>query len=176
LLGASTDVGLPDGVNFGLVVRPLAWLRVGVAAGTNSASVGGRGGVTFIPYAFGRFSPSATLELGHYRMAQVNGLVGAVFGVPGSLRDYMQRLGYTYYNANLGIEFCAGRLIAFVHGGMTIVHGTATNTDPVYLDPAANEDPAVRAASARATLKESANIRAISPAAKVGIIFMFGGP
>lgn len=170
-LGVSTDVGLPDGLNFGLIVRPLTWLRLGAAAGTNSASVGGRGGVTFLPVSFGRFSPSATIELGHYRMAQVNGLVGAAMGVPSWLQDYMQRFGYTYYNANLGIEFGSRRFIVLLQGGLTVLRGTATNTEPIYLDPTAT-----RSVSARAELKQDASIRALSPAAKAGVIFMFGGP
>jgi hypothetical protein len=175
-LGVSTDLGVPDGLNFGLVVRAASWLRLNAAAGTNSASVGGRGGATFIPFTFGRFSPTATLELGHYRMAAVNSIVGAVLGVPTWLQDYLQRFGYTYYNANLGIEFGTRRFIAFIHGGLTVVHGTASNTDPIYLDSIASADPAAHSNSARAALKQDASIRAVSPAAKAGIIFMFGGP
>lgn len=173
LLGIATDVGLPDGANLGLVLRPTPWIRVNASGGTNSASLGFRGGFTAIPYWFWHVGPSVTFEAGYFRVGNVNGILRSFFQVPAWMRDYVQQAGYTYYNAQLGIEFGRRNITGFIHAGASYIDGTVRTPHAVTIAPApgtTSTDPA------QFILGQDAKVTVYTFSAKAGLIVYFGGP
>jgi hypothetical protein len=173
LLGVTTDVGLPDGANLGLVLRPSSWIRVNASGGTNSASLGFRGGFTAIPYWFWHVGPSVTFEAGYFRVGNVNGVLRTFFQVPAWMKDYAQQAGYTYYNAHLGIEFGRRNITGFIHAGGSYIDGTVRTPHSVTIAPApgtTSTDPA------QFILGQDAKVTVLTFSAKVGLIVYFGRP
>jgi hypothetical protein len=172
LFGLATDLGLPDGANLGLVVRPASWIRLHGAGGTNSANVGFRGGVTAIPFWLWHFGPSLTIEAGFCRMGAVNSVVRTFFQVPSWMKDYAQQAGYSYYNAHLGLEFGRRNVTGFIHIGGSYVNATVHAPKPVSIPPA---NPNSTDEPAQLVLRQDATVRAYTISAKVGFIVFFGG-
>ena len=173
LLGIATDVGLPDGANLGLVLRPTSWIRVNASGGTNSASLGFRGGFTAIPQWFWHVGPSVTFEAGYFRVGNVNGVLRSFFQVPAWMKDYAQQAGYTYYNAHLGIEFGRRNITGFIHAGASYIDGTVRTPHSVTIAPTpgtTSTDPA------QFILGQDAKITVYTFSAKAGLIVYFGGP
>jgi hypothetical protein len=116
--GITTDIGLPDGAAFGIVVRPkFDWLRLHAAATYNLMAPGVRAGVTFDPIAF-VIAPTLTVEGGHSWAGRL-----PVGDAP--------TVGYTYANFHLGIE--AGnrsRVRFFVRGGVSWIDATGSGNVP----------------------------------------------
>jgi hypothetical protein len=110
--GVTTDLGLPDGAAFGVVVRPkFDWLRLNVAGTYNLMAPGVRVGVTIDPIAF-VIAPTLTVEGGHSWAGRL-----PIGDAP--------TVGYTYANFHLGIE--AGnraRFRFFVRGGVSWIDAT----------------------------------------------------
>jgi hypothetical protein len=162
-LGLGLDVGAPDGVNLALVVAPLSWLRLNAALGTNTASLGYRGGLTFVPVGFG---PSFSFEAGHCNWADTNVLLRTMFSAPGWAAPYVQKLGYSYFNAHVGYDYVRGNFTVFLHGGYTYLLGTVGGSQPVVVDSKT---------STTATVGENGQFSAHTLSAKLGILYMFGG-
>ncbi|HJX65100.1 MAG TPA: hypothetical protein VJ860_14250 [Polyangia bacterium] len=59
IFGLMADVGVPDGLNVSLAIRPRKWVRFCAGGGANSMSYGWRMGVTLLPFGQG---PSASVE------------------------------------------------------------------------------------------------------------------
>ncbi|MGB8294004.1 MAG: hypothetical protein WCG85_01110 [Polyangia bacterium] len=171
LLGVTTDVGLPDGANLGLVLRPTSWIRLNAAGGTNSASLGFRGGVTAIPQWFWQIGPSFTLEAGYCRVGNVNGLLRSFFQVPSWMKDYAQQAGYTYYNAHLGLEFGRRNITGFIHAGGSYIDGTVRAPNPVLITSVGTSSTDVP----HLIFGQDAKVQAYTLSAKVGLIVYFGG-
>jgi hypothetical protein len=172
LLGVTTDVGLPDGANLGLVVRPTSWIRLNAAGGTNSASLGFRGGLTAIPQWFWQIGPSFTLEAGYCRVGDVNVVLRSFFQVPSWMKDYAQQAGYTYYNAHLGLEFGRRNITGFIHAGGSYVDGTVRAPNPVLITSAGTSSTD----TPHLIFGQDAKVQAYTLSAKVGLIVYFGGP
>jgi hypothetical protein len=126
ILGATLDVGLPDGAIVGVVGRPWNWLRVAAGAGSNSISPGVRGGITFIPFGVG---PSATVEGGHYFEGDANGTVAAFAGSSYERSRTADKIGYQFMNLHLGLELGNERFTFFFHGGMSYIHTVLYNAN-----------------------------------------------
>src|SRR5438094_767722 len=77
VLGVMADAGVPDGANAALALRPAKWLRLYFGGGHNTVSTGLRGGVTALPLGAG---PSLSVEVGHYRDGDANGLIRGLVG------------------------------------------------------------------------------------------------
>ena len=169
--GLATDVGLPDGANLGLVGRPASWLRLQVAGGTNSASLGFRGGLTVIPHWFWHIGPSLTVEAGYCEMGNVNSLLRLFFQIPSWMKDYAQQAGYAYYNAHFGLEFGRGNVTAFIHVGGSYVNGTVRAPNPVTVTQATGAS----GPPAQVQLAQDASVRVYTISAKLGLIVFFGG-
>jgi hypothetical protein len=162
-LGIGLDVGMPDGANLGLVLSPASWLRLGAAVGTNSASFGYRGGLALVPVGWG---PSLSLEAGHCNLAAPTDLIRYFFSVPTWVKPYVQKLGYTYFNAHLGFDLVLGSTTLYLHGGYTYLMGTVRATQSVVVDKTSNT---------KVTLGQDGEVRAHTLSAKLGLIYMFGG-
>lgn len=167
VFGFSADVGMPDGANLGLVVAPFDWARLTGAAGTNSAALGYRGGLSLIPMGWG---PSFTFEVGHCDIAANNSLLKAFFKVPKWVAPYVQQLGYTYANGHLGFDYAWGGLTIFLHGGVSYLMATLRSPEPVVItDAGTNTNTLV-------TITRDGDVRAYTLSAKLGLVYLFGGP
>ncbi|MGA7121545.1 MAG: hypothetical protein WBY94_15680 [Polyangiaceae bacterium] len=90
--GMFMDLGVPDGVALGLVVRPaFDWLRIGGAVTHNGMAPGARFGVTLDPVA-APVGPTLTVEGGHYW----GGKLPMISDSPS--------IAYNYANFHLGLE------------------------------------------------------------------------
>jgi hypothetical protein len=163
LLGVMMDAGLPDGANAALVFRPFSWLRAHGGGGTNMIGKGVRAGATLLPFGSG---PSATLEAGHYFDGDANGLArhfaGSTFSSP-----LLERVGYDYANAHLGLDFGSRRVVFYIHGGMSYIRATIHNFDSVVASEASANGAN---GSTEVAVKGDPIVRAWVPSAKLGLI------
>jgi hypothetical protein len=163
LFGVMMDAGVPDGANASLVFRPLSWLRAHGGGGTNMVSKGVRIGATLLPFGAG---PSATLEAGHYFEGDANGLAqrfaGSAFSSP-----LLERVGYDYANAHLGLDFGSRRAVFYIHGGMSYIRATIHNFDSVVASEASANGGN---GSTEVSVKADPIVKAWVPSAKLGLI------
>jgi hypothetical protein len=163
-LGIMADAGLPDGANGALVFRPRRWLRAHAGGGYNMISKGVRAGVTLVPFAMG---PSATLEAGHYFDGDANGLAQRIAGA-GFQSALLQRVGYDYVNAHLGLDLGYRRVTFYIHGGMSYVRAQVHDFDSVVSAQAAAQSPGN--GSTEIAVKQDPTVKAWFPSAKLGLI------
>src|SRR5262245_12625745 len=163
VVGVMMDAGLPDGANASLVFRPLSWLRAHGGGGTNLISKGIRAGVTLLPFGGG---PSATLEAGHYFEGNANGIAQKVAGSSFS-SAMLERVGYDYANAHLGLDFGSRRVVFYVHGGMSYIRGQIHNFDTVVgSEASANGGNG----STEISVKQDPTVKAWDRSARMGLI------
>jgi hypothetical protein len=162
VLGVASDVGMPDGLNVGLVFAPVDWLRLGLSLGSNSASLDYRGGLSFVPMGWG---PSFNFEVGHCNTAATTEVIRYFFSVPSWVEPYVQQFGYTYFNAHVGYDWTIGNVTLFAHGGYTYLRGTVHAPQPVVIDQS----------NTTVTIARDGSVHAHTLSAKVGLIYMFGG-
>jgi len=103
----------------GISYRPWQRLRLHVAAGTNSVSLGVRAGVVVVPFGVG---PSISLEAGHYFDGDANRTASALAGSDYQRNAMAERLGYDFANAHLGLELGSEPLAFYVRGGVSYLH------------------------------------------------------
>jgi len=102
VLALQLDGGVPDGAGASLLYRPLKFLRLGGGMLYNSVGYGVRGGVTILPYF--PLAPSLSLEAGHYFEASALSRVSQYTTVSDDVRPLLSRVGYTFVNAQVGLE------------------------------------------------------------------------
>jgi hypothetical protein len=163
LLGVMLDVGLPDGANASLVFRPYSWLRAHGGGGYNMISGGVRAGVTLVPFGAG---PSATIEAGHYFDGNANGLARRLTGSTSS-NAVLERIGYDYGNAHLGLDFGSRRATFYVHGGMSYIRAEIHNFESVVSTTASQNGGND---STEISIAEDPTVGAWFPSAKLGLI------
>jgi hypothetical protein len=162
--GVMADAGLPDGANASLVFRPLSWLRGHAGGGSNMISKGVRAGVTLLPFGSG---PSATLEAGHYFDGDANGLARKFAG--SSFQSaLLERVGYDYANAHLGLDFGSRRATFYIHGGMSYVRARIHNVDSVLAAEAVANG--ADSGTTEVSVKQDPIVRAWFPSVKLGLI------
>ncbi|HEV3031420.1 MAG TPA: hypothetical protein VG319_07235, partial [Polyangia bacterium] len=101
-MGLMADAGLPDGMQGSLVLRPAKWFRTSLGGGYNMISKGVRAGATLVPWGRG---PSGTLEVGRYFDGDANAAARSFLGAGFQGAPVLQRIGYDYVNAHLGLDF-----------------------------------------------------------------------
>ena len=121
-LGVTVDVGVPDGSNAALVVRPVRPVRLHLGAGYNGISQGYRAGVTLVPFGTW-FSPTLSLDVGQYVEGNANPLVRMVTRDTTFNSAVLEHVGYRYANAHLGLEFGRKWATFYIHGGVSRVTG-----------------------------------------------------
>jgi hypothetical protein len=164
VIGLMTDVGAPDGVQGSLVLRPWKALRFSVGGGYNMISKGVRAGVSILPFGRG---PSLTVEAGRFFEGDGN---AAARKIMGSFEDVavLQRVGYDYANAHLGLDFGYKRVTFYIHGGMSYLTGKIRDTNQLFQnDPAIN---GMNSSGLEVTVKQDPTVKAILPSAKIGLI------
>jgi hypothetical protein len=163
LLGVMVDAGLPDGANAALVLRPYSWLRAHGGGGTNMISKGVRVGATFLPFGAG---PSATVEVGHYFDGDANGVAQRFAGATFS-SALLERVGYDYANAHLGLDFGSRRVTFYIHGGMSYIRADVHNVDSIVASTASMNGGN---GSTEISINKDPTVRAWFPSAKLGLI------
>lgn len=163
LLGVMMDAGLPDGANASLVFRPLSWLRAHGGGGYNMVSTGIRAGATLLPFGSG---PSATLEAGHYFDGDANGLARRFAGATFQ-SALLERVGYDYANAHLGLDLGSRHVVFYIHGGMSYVRAQIHNFDSVVASTASQNGGD---GSTEISVKQDPTVKAWFPSAKLGLI------
>jgi hypothetical protein len=166
-LGLMVDAGLPDGANASLVFRPLSWLRAHAGGGYNMISPGVRAGVTVIPFGWG---PSATVEAGRYFEGNANGVAQRVAG-SGFHSGVLERVGYDYANAHLGLDFGSRAFTFYIHAGMSYARAKVHNLDGALSTTQASTDPS--SGSTEITVPQDPTVRAWFPSAKLGLVVYF---
>ena len=161
-VGVMADVGLPDGVGASLVYRPAKWLRLTGGGTYNMISSGLRAGVSLLPFGWG---PSVSLEGGHYFDGNANGLVRKFAGSSYQSNSVLERVGYDYANAHLGLDLGFRRVTFFIHAGMSFIRASVHN-----LDEAIQSQQQSSSSSTTLSFKQDPIIRAITPSAKLGLI------
>jgi hypothetical protein len=163
-IGLQADAGLPDGVNGSLAFRPARWVRAAVGGGYNMISSGVRAGLTLAPFGWG---PSATLEGGHYFDGNANGVARQFAGASFKDSALLERVGYDYVNAHLGLELGYRRVTFYVHGGMSYVRASVHNVDSLVQSQASGSSGS---SGIEVSVKQDPIVRVITPSAKLGLI------
>jgi hypothetical protein len=165
LLGVMADAGIPDGFQGSLVFRPAFWLRTSVGGGYNMISKGVRAGLSLLPFGRG---PSLTVEAGHFFDGDANATARKFAGAGFQDNALLDRVGYDFANAHLGLDFGYQRVTFFIHGGMSYVRGTVYNLGSVVsTNPAINN---VDSNGLEVAFKGPVTVKAIGPSAKIGLI------
>lgn len=161
VLGLMLGAGVPDGATASATYRPFSWVRGEVGMAYNMISKGVRAGVSVLPFGAG---PSATLEVGHYFDGNANGIARSFAGSSFQDSAILQRVGYDFANAHLGLDFGSRRVVFFLHGGMSYIHARIHNV---------NDDVPGSTASGGTTVtfNQDPTVRVVTPSAKLGFIF-----
>ena len=126
--GLAFDVGLPDGATAALVISPVRSLAVSAGLSYNGISYGGRAGVTWTPLA-GTISPTLSADVGHFAEGDANPLVQLVTGKPMFSSPVLDRVGYDYADAHIGIAITRRSFALFVRAGVSRVTGAIHDLD-----------------------------------------------
>ena len=160
IFGVMADVGLPDGLIGALTIRPWNWVRLSAGGGTNFISGGWRAGITLLPFTAG---PSASFEYGRYQDGDANAMAGR-FGFGGS--PVLERVGYQYMNAHLGLDFGFRRCVFFIHGGVTVLNGQIHNLNAAISAPNPNSSNG----TTEVVVRQDPSAKAVGPSLKLGLI------
>ncbi|MGE0550526.1 MAG: hypothetical protein AB7O24_29980 [Kofleriaceae bacterium] len=118
--GVMADVGVPDGATVSVVARPLRPLRLHLGVSHNGISPGVRAGATYVPFS-SWVTPSLTIDYGHYTEGDANPLARMISGDEAFSSPVLERVGYDYANAHVGIELGRTWMTFYIHAGMSRV-------------------------------------------------------
>ena len=163
--GLMGDVGVPDGLIGSLVARPWTWLRLSGGGGSNGISKGWRTGITFLPFTAG---PSASFEYGHYQDGNANSLAKKVIGGSFDGSPLLERVGYDYLNAHLGLDFGSRRVVFFLHGGVTFLRGQIHNVEAAIRN--ATSQGAAGSGTTEVVVPKDPTVKAVGSSVKLGLI------
>lgn len=127
-IGVMADVGLPDGGTAALVVRPLALVRLSAGVSHNLIGPGLRGAVTLVPLPTW-ITPTLSVSYGHYFERDATSTARSVSGDPMLSSPALEKVGYDYADAHLGLELGRRRVTFYLHGGLTRMTGHVRNLD-----------------------------------------------
>jgi hypothetical protein len=162
VFGVMADVGVPDGLIGSLTIRPWRWLRVSAGGGSNGIGRGWRTGVTFLPLGSG---PSASFEYGRYQDGDANALAGKL-GLGRS--PMLERVGYEYVNAHLGLDFGSRHFVFFLHGGVTMLRGQIHNLGASI--PASTTGDGGVTGTTEVVVRQDPNAKVVGPSVKLGLV------
>jgi hypothetical protein len=165
-LGLSAAAGVPDGAALDVVYRPLDFLRLSAGGSWNYFGYGVQGGVGYAPFHW-PIDPTLNLEVGHYFDSDMSWVADQNAGVPTELRPLLEKVGYNYVNAQVGIELGSSRrFVFFVRAGIsyfwTTIRGTSQVTN-TYTTTSGTQTATVRITDPE--------LRATLPSVKVGVLF-----
>ncbi len=140
--GVMTDVGVPDGANASLVVRPIRMLQLHGGVGSNGVTTGMRAGVTVVPLSWW-CSPSVSLDVGRYPEGDANWIVRKVMSDPTFMSPTLERVGYDYLDAHVGLELGSKRVTFYIHAGASRIVGNLRNLSDPAKGVTFSDDPKV---------------------------------
>jgi len=126
--GVMVDAGLPDGGTASVVVRPWRPLRLSAGGSYNMVSTGYRAGLSLIPFNTW-FTPTLSVDYGHYKDGDANPLARKISGDPTFQSSILDRIGYDYLDAHVGLEFGRKWFTFYIHAGVTRVTGAVHELD-----------------------------------------------
>lgn len=124
-IGAMADVGVPDGASVSIVYRPIRMVRTYAGVSHNMISLGERVGVTITPSWWA--SPTLTVEYGHYAEGNANPVVRMATGDDTFSSAVLERIGYDYANARVGLELGRKWFTFYLHAGISRITGQVHN-------------------------------------------------
>jgi hypothetical protein len=158
LLGAQLHAGFPDGFAASAVIRPFPWLRANAGLAHNVLAFGFQGGVTLIPFEW-KVAPTLHLAAGKFFDADVRDELSGDY--PDAFDPALRNFGYTFYSAQLGLEFGSHRsFLFFLRGGVAWMRSDLDGVQGFQDSPG---DPIVDVSDVR--------LRAAVPTASLGFIF-----
>jgi len=160
-LGVTIDAGVPDGAAASIVYRPISRVRLHAGATHNMVSTGARAGITLSPLRTW-LSPTLSFDVGSYPEGDANPLVQRISSDPSFQSAMLERVGYRYANAHLGLEFGRQRATFYIHGGASYVATQVHGLD------AASED-----GMTTVTFTEDPQVRLLTVSARIGLIIYF---
>jgi hypothetical protein len=161
-LGVSVDVGVPDGMNGSLIVRPLNFLQLHGGLGTNLISPGIRiGAALHLPTVV---SPALAVDAGHYFTGDANAAMQLV-GLDNPDEPLLREVGYDYANLHVGLHVGRQRVSFFLHAGWSVVRGKLRNTNEEIM---ATLDDGLTL-----EVKRDPVVTIITPSARLGLAFFF---
>jgi hypothetical protein len=125
-IGAGLDVGLPDGATVSIVYRPIRALRAHVGLSHNGISLGQRAGVTLSPFSWWA-TPTLSLEYGRFAEGNANPIARQITGDSTFGSSALDRVGYSYANARLGLELGRKWFTFYLHAGVSRITGQVHN-------------------------------------------------
>ena len=160
-IGAGADVGLPDGATASIVVRPIRAIRAHAGVSHNGISLGERVGVSWVPLSWW-FSPTLSVEYGHYAEGNANPLVRTVIGDQTFQSAVLERVGYDYLNGHVGLEFGRKWFTFYIHAGMSRITGTVHNID--------SETMTGNEGTTTVTFSKDPSVKLWGPSARIGFV------
>ena len=119
------DVGVPDGASVSIVYRPIRMVRTYAGLSHNMISLGGRVGLTVTPAWWA--SPTLSIEYGHYAEGNANPVVRMATGDDTFSSAVLERIGYNYANARVGLELGRTWFTFYLHAGISRITGQVHN-------------------------------------------------
>lgn len=160
--GLMADVGVPDGGTASIMVRPAWPLRFHAGVSHNVVSYGYRAGVTLSPLPWA-VSPTFTVDYGHYFEGDANSVVRMFSGDEEFSSPLLERVGYDYGNAHLGLEFGRERFTFYIHGGVSLIRTQVHGIDEQLGE---SDD-----GTTTITLTKDPEVDLITVSARLGFIF-----
>lgn len=163
--GLLLDAGVPGGAGLMGAFRPSRHVRLHVGATHNGIRLGGRAGLTLLPWT-GRYTPSASFEVGHTFTGDVDKLARRMADTSLPPTPAMERVGYSYASTHLGWEFGEPRQVMFfARGGVSVVQLAVPDVRGLavpYLERLGMEGA------------RGGRFHSLMPSAKLGMILYFG--
>jgi hypothetical protein len=159
--GVMADVGVPDGATASIVVRPIRAIRAHAGLSHNLISLGERVGLTWVPLSWWA-SPTVSVEYGHYAEGNANPLARAASGDQTLSSAVLDRVGYDYANAHLGLELGRKWFTFYLHVGVSRVTSTVHNIS--------SETMTASSGSASVTFSKDPSITVLGPSARIGFV------
>lgn len=153
------DVGAPDGANASLVYRPISAVRLHAGMGHNMISTGARMGITLIPLKTW-FTPTVSFDVGRYADGDANKAAQRIDPMWAS--SFLDKVGYSYANAHLGLELGRKTVTFYLNVGASRVDAELAGATAMA---ATDEDVTI-------TIGES-HVVLWSVSARTGLIFYF---
>lgn len=160
-IGAGLDLGVPDGATVSVVYRPFRALRAHAGLSHNAISLGERAGLTFVPFSW-FVSPTLSVEYGRYAEGNANPIARIVTGDQTFSSGVLDRVGYQYANAQLGLEFGRKWFTFYLHAGVSRVSGTVHNLD--------SETMSSNTGSTTVSFTKDPNVRMWTASARLGFV------
>ena len=167
-LGASADVGVPDGAAASLTLSPISLVRLQAGVSHNLVSPGVRGGITLVPLQTW-IRPTISLDLGHYWEGDANPMARRISGDESIDSSTLKRFNYDYANAHLGLELGRSWATFYLHAGISRITSTAHDfNDEIMSDPSPGPSDG---SSTTVTFSQDPKVTAWTPSARLGFIF-----